>query len=226
MYLILFVILGVVVAAQPVHTDDHRSGARLQSVPLFSRLIATNQRVRSYTAPVTMDVSLHRFIFTFHFKLHGNVKYEAPGHVTFTMDRVPQQYQRLFGDLGEPLAWARIYSMQVMGSTIVDGRPMYSVQGVPRKPSQVDHVVIQTSEPSAPIHAQWVLHDGWTVDSTIEEQNTEKLLFPKREVADIEGHGYKIHTDLQYGNYALDTSEGIRDGVSINRSNKQQISKN
>lgn len=172
-----------------------------------------------------MDVSLHRFFFTFHFKLKGNVKYEAPGNVTFTMDRVPEQYQRLFGDLGEPLTWARIYSMQVLGQTMVDGRPMYSVQGVPRKPSQVDHVVIQTSEPSAPIHAQWVLHDGWTVDSMIEEQNTEKLLFPKHELADIVGHGYKIHTDMHYGNYALDTSEGIRDNVSVNSSDKQQNSK-
>lgn len=207
MHLIMIVALGLVVATTTLVHQEPTAAAPdpLQSVPLFSRLSADSGNVRSYAAPLTLDVSLHRFFFTFHFQLKGTVQYEPPDHVKFTVERVPPQYQNLYDELGTPVTWTSIYSMHVLDSAMVDGRQTYTVEGIPRKPSRVDHVVIETSDTNQPIHAQWFLHDGWTVSSTIEEQDTQNHLVPKHEVADIVGHGYRIHTDMQYGDYAVDT---------------------
>ena len=207
MHLIMIVALGLVVATTTVVHPEPSAATpdSLESVPLFSRLSADSGNMRSYAAPLTLDVSLHRFFFTFHFQLKGNVQYHAPDSVKFTVERVPQQYQHLFDELGTPLTWTRIYDMHVLSAAMVDGRQTYTVEGVPRNPSQVDHMVIETSDASQPIHAQWFLHDGWTVTSTIEEQDTQNHLVPKHELSDIVGHGYKIHTDMQYGDYAMDS---------------------
>lgn len=204
MAVILLLILALTAAAAGRHPLPVRAAPGVASVPLFASL-ARDKAVRGYTAPITLNVTLHRFIFTFHFRLAGTVRYAAPDRATFVIDRVPEKYSHLFNDLGTPLTWQHLYALTLRSHTTVDGRPGYSLEGVPRKPSDVDRMAIQTSDPQAPVYAQWYLHDGWTVDSTIEERAFGAYLFPTRDVADITGHGYHIHSDMTYGNYALDT---------------------
>lgn len=170
-------------------------------VPLFARL--AHDQVRGYVTPVTLNVALHRFFFTFHFHLAGTVRYAAPDQVTFNVQRVPQQYRHLFNDLGTPLTWRQLYALTVTGRTAVDGKPGFLLEGVPRRNSEVDRMELQTSDAVSPIHAQWNLNDGWSVSSIITEKLVGKRLFPANEIADIAGHGYKIHTEMTYGAYAL-----------------------
>ncbi len=173
----------------------------LAQVPLFTRL--AQDQVRGYVAPVTLNVALHRFIFTFHFHLTGTVTYSAPDKVTFKIQRVPQQYQHLFNDLGTPLTWPQLYRLSVTGRVEVDGKPGLSLEGAPKKKTEVEIMELQTSDAVSPIHAQWTLNDGWSVKSVITEKATGVYLFPATEIADIAGHGYKIHTEMTYGAYAL-----------------------
>jgi|HubBroStandDraft_1064217.scaffolds.fasta_scaffold30205_5 hypothetical protein len=75
--------------------------------------------------------------------------------------------------------------------------------GVPRESSDVDRVIILASDETQPIEAQWFLHDGWTIRSTIELQSVGSHLVPRSEIANITGHRFKIHCEMLYGDYTM-----------------------
>lgn len=82
----------------------------------------------------------------------------------------------------------------------------YAVRGVPRDVSDVDHVIIRSTDASSPITATWYLRSGWTISAIIETEFVEQHLLPKHETADIAGHGVKIHTEMTFGDYTLNKS--------------------
>ena len=60
---------------------------------------------------------------------------------------------------------------------------------------------MSTTGADAPIAGQWIMRDGWTVNATIVTENVGGHLLPKEQIAEITGHGYRIHTDLTFGDY-------------------------
>jgi hypothetical protein len=203
MHLISITLFALILTNAAPAVDTASPAIPLQNVPLFAQM-AGEQNVRGYAVPLTMNVSLHRLFFTFHFSLKGAVHYQAPDRLDMSLDRVPQQYQILYAQLGAPLVWTKIYALHVSGRTTVDGRPGYLVEGTPDDPgSDVARVRILTSDLQSPIHVEWFLRDGYTVTASIDEAMLENRYLPVHEVSDIDGHGYAIHTEMQYGAYAL-----------------------
>lgn len=199
------ILFTIAQAAPVVAAQRPRVAGRLGSVPLFAR-INKDHDLRAYTVPLTVNVSVHKIIFTFHRALNGNVKYSAPSKLVFDGNGVPPQFKSLFGDLGSPLTWEKRYALRVTGRARRNGVPCHTLEGVPRKQSQVQSLAIETTSASAPIQANWTLQGGWTVAATLYEQNDHKYLLPKQAQLDIVGHGYNIHAAMLYGVFALQSS--------------------
>ena len=175
----------------------------IASVPLFARLSAEGTNLHSYSVPIYLAISIHKFIFTFHARRNGTIRFEQPATLTASIVAVPKRYADVFGELGTARTWPLIYDLGLLGSELLKGRQTYRICGVPREQSDVDHIFIETSDADAPIDARWFLRSGWTITATIETEVVADYLLPKHESADIVGHGFKIHTDMTYGTYAL-----------------------
>lgn len=175
----------------------------LAKVPLFSRLSAEGATLHTYTVPVSLAVSVHKLIFTFHFTRNGTIRFAQPDTLIASIDSIPKRYTDIFGQLGTPRTWPLIYDLTVLPATTVNGQQTYRLRGVPRQPSDVEYVLIATSDDTTAIAARWSLRGGWSISETIETTLVDTYAVPKRERADIVGGGYKIHSDMTYGDYLL-----------------------
>lgn len=177
------------------------------SIPLFARFAADGANPSSYSVPIHLVASLHKLIFSFAFRRDGMVSFSQPDVLRVSIKSVPQQYAHVFGELGTPRTWPMLYDLRIVGSQLIGGRAWYQLRGVPRNPSDVDHVIIQVADEKSPIRARWFLHGGWTLTSTVNLVPVQDYLVPRREQADITGHGYRIHSDITYGNYMLNVAD-------------------
>ena len=175
----------------------------VQRVPLFAQFANEDPSLHSYSAPLHISVAIHKFL-TFHFGLDGTVYFQRPGHLAMTMQRVPEQYQKLFAKLGTPRTWAQNYDLQVTGTDEgPDGQKIYHVRGVPLTACEIDHMVADMGPATMPVKVTWFLRDGGTIASTIESTTVGGYSVPKEQHADINASGFKIHADMTYGDYEL-----------------------
>ncbi len=189
-----------------------RAQQSVASVPLIADVMNQRARLRSYTVPIQLAVTIHKFIFTFHVHHVGEIRYEPPDHITASVVGVSAKDTHVFSLLGTPQLWPAMYTLTLLGSDVEQGRRTYHLRGVPNAPSDVDHVLIDTTDPCAPIHATWVLNSGWTLTSAIRAGAVNGVLVPTSETTDIVGHGYHIHTVMTYGPYAMHFTPQSRAG--------------
>lgn len=183
----------------------------VQRVPLFAQFANEDPALRSYSAPLHVSVAIHKLI-TFHVGLDGMVYFRRPGKLAMTMQRVPEQYQKLFAKLGTPRTWPQNYDIQVTGTDETsDGQKIYHVRGVPFNSCEIDHLVADVGPAEMPVKATWFLRDGGTIVSTIESTTVGGYVVPKEQHADINAGGFKIHADMTYGDY--DVNGQISDNV-------------
>jgi hypothetical protein len=176
----------------------------VSSVPLVAEMSNQTSALEGYAVPVQLSVSIHKFFFTFHMHRQGQVRYRRPDKLAFDISGIPQKYTNVFSLLGTPRTWPTMYNLTLLGSDIKDGQRVYHLRGVPVRRSDVDYVLIDTTDACAPIHATWVLRSGWTLDSTIDTGTLAGgIIVPRTETTEITGHGYQIHTTMTYGKYAL-----------------------
>ncbi|MBV8148477.1 MAG: hypothetical protein JO092_05240 [Candidatus Eremiobacteraeota bacterium] len=173
-----------------------------EQVPLFAQFASQGDSLRGYTVPLETAVAIHKFL-TFHVKLSGSVAYEQPGKVTLSMQRVPPEDRALFADVSAPRTWPQNYDLRVIGTSTNNDQKIYHMTGVPRGQSGVDHFLADVKQDGSSIAAQWFLRGGGTIVSTIENQNVGGFMLPKRELADIDASGYKIHVEITFGDYIL-----------------------
>jgi hypothetical protein len=203
-------VLGVVaalVASAPIRA------AAPSAEEILARVTAGDAQLSSYAVPVHVDARLHRLI-GMRFGLNGKVYFKRPDRVALEMRMVPEQYRRLFGELGTPLTWASAYDMSVVSSDAASGRLVYHVRGVPKRPGEIDHMLLDVAaDPGVPLHARFLCRDGTAIDMAIERETFGSYELPKRVVADMTSGGWKIHAVLDYGNYEL--NEAVADSVFV-----------
>jgi len=178
------------------------SGQALARVPFFATLSSEPATLQAYSAPVHVDVTLHK-LFRFRLGLDGTISFKQPDRIALSMSRVPPKYQRLFGDLGTPRTWPLTYDLHVAGSHSEGGRLRYQIVGTPRRPSDIERMTAEVSDETTPVYAKWFLRDGGTIELAIESQAVGDYLLPKREEGEIAVDGFKIHCVMQFGPYAL-----------------------
>lgn len=175
----------------------------VQHVPLFAQFATEDPALRSYIAPLHISVAIHK-LFTFHFGLDGTVYFRRPGRLAMTMQKVPEQYQKLFAKLGTPRTWPQTYDLQIVGTDeTASGQKIYHVHGVPFESCEIDHMDADVGPSNTPVKVTWTLRDGGTIVSTIESTTVGGYSVPKEQHADINAGGFKIHADMLYGDYEV-----------------------
>jgi hypothetical protein len=176
---------------------------------ILARASEQGARVESYAVPVHMDVRVHKLI-TFHVGLNGMQYYKRPDRLALELRSVPAQYRKLFAELGTPLTWPGAYDLRLVAA---DGeRGPYHLEGTPKRPCEVAKMQVDVDgDPAAPLHAQWTMRDGGTIDMHITEQAAGGYELPKHADADMAFGGYKIHASIDYGPYAV--NEAVADSV-------------
>jgi len=177
------------------------------TIPSAGRLLglvcAGSAGVDSFAVPVHIDVRVHKLL-TFRMGLNGMEYFKRPNKFALEMPRIPEQSRRVFGELGTPLSWPAQYDMNVLGSTVADGRTTYHLRGVPKSPNDIDHMLLDLDgDPAVPLHVQWFLHDGGTIAMTIRSEFDGMHELPKHADLDLTTGGYKIHAAIDYGNYVV-----------------------
>lgn len=173
------------------------------SIPLFARLAADGGSLHAYSVPVRVTARIHKFLFSFRFSQNGEVAFEEPEHLSISIRSVPKRYESVFAQLGTPSTWPMLYDLRLRNRVLVDGKDTYELTGVPRESSEVDQIVIRTSDENGPVDVQWVLQGGWKVTGTIELGSAGDYLVPKQENVNIGGNGFRIQCELLYGDYTV-----------------------
>lgn len=176
---------------------------------VLARVTGSDAAVLSYATPVHMDVRVRK-ILTFRMGFDGTEYFKRPDKVALDAPRVPAPGRKLFADLGTPLTWPRQYDLRVVSANGDHGP--FHIEGIPKHPSGVAKMDVDVEDdPAAPLHVQWVCHDGSTVDMHITEQAFGAYELPKHAEADINTSGYKIHASIDYGPYNV--NEAVADSI-------------
>lgn len=92
---------------------------------VIERMVDRNPSLASYTARVHVDLRMLNFPYLAP-KLDGTSYYKRPNHNEVVFDRVPSYakgFEKLFNDVGDPVAWEADWNVDDRGLTKVDGYP-------------------------------------------------------------------------------------------------------
>jgi hypothetical protein len=178
---------------------------------VVARMSASEILPETYSVPVHISAKVHRLI-TLHFGVDGTVYYKRPDHLALTMSRVPSGFRKLFAELGNAQTWGSTYDMTFVDALGDGSREIYRLKGVPKQDGDVAEVLLDVSAMDfAAQRAQWVCHDGSTIDMTFVNEPAGGYELAKRAQADMVLSGWKIHAELEYGQYVL--NESVADAV-------------
>jgi len=172
----------------------------VDGVPLFAQYASEEPSLRSYSAPLRVTVAIHR-LFTFHVGMNGTIYFLRPDHLAIDIHAVPEQYRKTFASLGTPRTWPETYDMQVVGVDGAGNDKVYHLRGTPYHSCEVDHLDAEVANASTPVKATWHMRDGGTIAGTIAFTSAGPYSLPKDERLDIDSGGFKIHADLEFGDY-------------------------
>lgn len=106
---------------------------------ILGRMIARNPNLQSYRSRVHVNVRMLNFPFLAP-QLDGTSYYRRPDTYEVVFDRVPgyaKGFSRLFDDIGDPAVWAKDNTVTVQGTRALAGRPVFVLQLVKKKHSDV-----------------------------------------------------------------------------------------
>jgi len=174
----------------------------VESIPLFAQYASEDPSLRSYSVPLHATVSIHK-LFTFHMGMSGMAYFRRPDRFAVDIRGVPEQYRRTFAKLGMPRTWPQSYDMQIVGVDGTGDDRVYHLRGIPYHSCEIDHLEADVGSPNAPVKATWYMRDGGTIAATIDFTTVGGYSVPKSEQADIDSGGFKIHADLEFGDYEV-----------------------
>lgn len=170
---------------------------------VLGRFIVADAELASYSVPVHVDVYLRK-LAKLHFALSGMQYYKRPGQVALELHGAPARFGRLFGELGTPLTWPYTYELRQLDSTVVDGRAIAHLEGVPKSPDHVTRMRVDVaSDAAAPLHATWWCSDGTTIEMSMRLRTDGAYLLPDRSEIDLTVGRLPIHAVLEEGVYTV-----------------------
>jgi len=206
-------LLGVMVCVP--HSAAAQDRRRLAVVPLgkppttsdvVARMSASEVLPETYSVPLHIDAKVRRLI-TLRFGVDGTVYYRRPDHLAIRMNRIPSGFRKLFTELGNAQTWGATYDMTFLDALKDGNRELYRLKGVPKQGGEVAQVLLDVSAADfTPQRAQWVCHNGSTIDMTFANETIGGYELAKHAEADMVLLGWKVHADLNYGPYVLNAS--------------------
>jgi hypothetical protein len=173
-----------------------------------------NPTLRSYRARVHVDVRMLNFPWLAP-KLDGTEYYKRPNFYEVVFDRMPgyaRGFQRIFNDIGNPLAWEKDENISVDGTAVLYGRSTIVLRMTKKIHSDIlDHTLVYV-DPSdySLLQMEWYYTSGGKITMTqrYREQGDYSVLSTQhatiaiphvRAVADSSYGPYETNVPIQPG---------------------------
>jgi len=169
------------------------------------RMVDLNPSLQSYRARVHVDIRMLNFPFLAP-KLDGTSYYRRPDTYAVIFDRVPSYahgFERLFNDIGDPLAWEKDQNITADGEQMLDGRPTIVLRLTKKIHSTIlDHTLAYVDASSyALVRMEWYYTSGGKITMTQQYGKQGAYWVPATQHADIAIPHVRAVADAQYGNY-------------------------
>ena len=172
---------------------------------IIARMAQRNPALQSYRARFHVNVRMLNFPFLAP-KLDGTSYYKRPGTFYVVFDRIPgyaRGFQRLFDDVGNPVAWERDQNIVVDGTTWLNGRPTIVLRLTKKIHSDIlDHSLAYVDQASyALMQMEWYYTSGGKITMTQQygQQGPFSVVATQHATIDIP-HVHAL-ADASYGDY-------------------------
>jgi hypothetical protein len=172
---------------------------------IIERMADRNPMLQSYRARVHVDVRMLNFPFLAP-KLDGTTYFKRPATYVVVFDRVPgyaRGFQKLFDDVGNPVAWERDQNITVAGTSWLDGRETIVLRLTKKIHSDIlDHSLAYVDPSSYElVRMEWYYTSGGkiTMSQQFGQQGMFSVLSQQHATIDIP-HVHAL-ADASYGDY-------------------------
>lgn len=159
---VLFALCALLAGPLPAHAQSAAADG------LIKRMVAAQDHVRSYTAHVHADITMHSFPFL-NPSLDGKLYHKEPSmnKIVFTsgLPFIAQQFSKVYPQVDSPSRWFAKYYVSVEAA---NGR-YTTLKLVPRKHGRIDHIDAKIDDATADlVQLRWNYNDGGyaTLDQT------------------------------------------------------------
>ncbi len=197
-------LIGVAAAGpQPAAATSGTRPADAHAV--IQRMVDLNPSLQSYRARVHVDVRMTSFPFLAP-KLDGTSYYRRPDTYEVVFDRVPSYakgFEKLFNDIGDPLAWEKDQNIAIDGVRTVDGRETIVLRLTKKIHSTIlDHTLAYVDGASyALTRMEWYYTSGGKISMSQQYGKQGTYWVPTSQHAQIDIPHVHAVADAQYGSY-------------------------
>lgn len=190
-----------------------RAGADLPTAhEVLERMLDMNPSLHSYRARVHVDIRMLSFPFLAP-KLDGTSYYRRPDTYEVVFDSVPgyaKGFERLFNDIGDPLAWEKDQNVVTSGEVLLGDRPTLVLRLTKKIHSTIlDHTLAYVDAASfALVRMEWYYTSGGKITMTQQYGKQGSYWVPTSQHADIDIPHVRAVADAQYGSYETNVAIG------------------
>ena len=172
---------------------------------VLGRMVDLNPSLQSYRARVHVDIRMLNFPFLAP-KLDGTSYYKRPDTYAVVFDRMPSYakgFERLFNDIGDPLAWEKDQFITVDSEVLLDNRPTIVLRLTKKIHSTIlDHTLAYVDAASyALVRMEWYYTSGGKITMTQQYGKQGNYWVPASQHADIDIPHVRAVADAQFGSY-------------------------
>ncbi len=188
---------GVQATAQP--------SSPLDAATIITRMEARNVSLNSYRSRVHVNVRMLNFPWLAP-KLDGTAYYKRPGAFAVVFDRVPSYAHgitKLFTDIGDPSAWRKDQTLELIGTQTLNDRPVYVVKLTKKIYSTIlDRALVYVDAQTYELpRMEWYYRDGGKVTMTQAYRDDGGFQMVATQHADIAITHVRAVADSSYGPY-------------------------
>jgi hypothetical protein len=172
---------------------------------IIEKMEARNPSLRSYQAPVHVDVRMLNFPFLAP-KLDGTSYFKRPSNYEVVFTRVPRYakgFERLFADVGDAASWERENNVTAQGERTLNGRSMLVLRLTKKIYSdQLDHAdVLIDSSTYQVAQMEWHYRNGGSIvmSQSYKTEGTYTVIASQHATIDIPH--VRAVADANYGQY-------------------------
>ncbi len=207
-------LIGVAAAGpQPAAATSETFPPAADAHAVIQRMVDLNPSLQSYRARVHVDVRMTSFPF-FAPKLDGTSYYRRPDTYEVVFDRVPNYakgFEKLFNDIGDPLAWEKDQNIAIDGVRTIDGRPTIVLRLTKKIHSTIlDHTLAYVDGASyALTRMEWYYSSGGKISMTQQYGKQGSYWVPTSQHATIDIPHVHAVADAQYGSYQTNVAVDV-----------------
>jgi hypothetical protein len=213
----LFAVALVVVAAIGRPAPAPATSDVTSPRQVLARMVDLNPSLQSYRARVHVDIRMLSFPFLAP-KLDGTSYYRRPDTYEVVFDRMPSYakgFEKLFNDIGDPLAWQKDQNIALDGVRTVNDRETIVLRLTKKIHSTIlDHTLAYVDAASyALVKMEWYYTSGGKITMTQQYGKQGTYWVPASQHADIDIPHVRAVADAQYGDYQTNVTVDPRNPV-------------